>query len=280
MILSKGSLGLLNFRLLLLILTTIHHFLSSQSVDLLFAELSLDFTLFSPLVSMRFVDFSLTRRADCCDGGLRLVLNLVAIGPIIHVVEHLVLAHLILLTSGNLTLQDLLELIDVVREHIRHLWHSKGRDIGPSTHGFHRELLEVKDVVELFLDLVKLYSVFLDLPLLLLLGLLNLSLRALYEHIKEVRVNVEILLGNLNDLLYFLVLLHNLDEALTEAPNLGPDASLFLLSNLQLAVFLGAQLGLLDRVNRLIRDISRASGQINSLLEVAAVETIDVRVDI
>ena len=271
MVFSEGALGFLNLSLLLLILTSVHHLLSSQSIDLLFPELTLDLSLFSSLVSMSLVDLGLARLSHGSDRSLRLVFDLVTISAIFHIVKHLVLAHLVFFSRSDLAFEDLLEVIDVIGEEFRHLWHSESGDIRACSHCLHCELLEVQVVVELFLDLIQLDSVLLDFPLLLFLRLFNLRFRSLYQHVKEVWINVEILLGDLDHILYLLVLLHDLDESLPEALDLSPHTSLLLLSDLKLAVLLSSEFGLLDGVNGLVFDVRGSSGHVERVNQIGSI---------
>ena len=261
-VLAEGALGLLNLGLLLLVLASVHHLLRSQSVNLLLPELALNFPLFSPLVSMGFVDLCLAWLADSSHSCLCLVLDFVIVRSVFHIVEHLVFAHLIFLPCCDLTLEDLLKLIDVVREHLRHLRHSECGNVCSSAHGFYRELLEVKDIVELLFDLIQSNSISLDFPLLFFFGFFNLCLRPFNKHVKEVRINVEILLGHLNYIFDLLVLLHDLDESLPETIDLAPDSALLLLSDLEFAILLSSQLGLLDGVDALVFNVLSACWQV------------------
>ena len=168
-VLAEGAAGLLNFRLLSLVLTTVHDLLGAKTIDLLLAKLTLDLPLLATLVSVGLLLLARARADSGSHGsGLRLVLGLVALVAAIHVVEaHLVAVHLVLLLLSNLALQDLLEVVDVVGKEVRHLWLTEGRDVGIGAHSLDGELLEVENIVELLLHLVKLDSVLFDLPLLL-----------------------------------------------------------------------------------------------------------------
>lgn len=187
---------------------------------------------------------------------------------------------MIFFTSSNLALKDLLELIDVVGEEVRHLGHSEGRYVRSGSHGFDCEFLEVKNVIELLLDLVELDCVFLNLPLFFFLSLFNLGFRSFDQHIEEVWINVEILLCHLDDVFNLLVFLDNLGEALAQALDLTSDASLLLLCDLELAVLLRSQLGLLDGIDGLVSDVHRASWHVERVGEVALIQSVNVDVDV
>lgn len=153
-VLAKGALGLLNFGLLTLVLAAVHDLLSAQLVDLLLAQLSLDLSLLSPLVSVCLMDLSLPRSTNGGCGCFGFVLRALIIATLIHVVKHLVLSHVLLLPRSNLAFKDFLELVYVVGEEVRHLGNPEGGDIGSCSHCLDGELLEVEDVIELFLNLV------------------------------------------------------------------------------------------------------------------------------
>ena len=126
---------------------------------------------------MGLVNFSSAWLSSCGGSSLVLILGaFVTFSAFIHVNTHVLIAHLVLLTSSNLTLKDLLELIDIVGKEVRHFGHAEGLHIRSRSHGLDRELLEIKDVIELFLDLVELNSVLFNFPLFFFLCLLNLGL--------------------------------------------------------------------------------------------------------
>mmetsp|Transcript_12003 Transcript_12003/g.16303 ORF Transcript_12003/g.16303 Transcript_12003/m.16303 type:complete len:482 (-) Transcript_12003:484-1929(-) len=177
-VLAEGALGILNLGFLVLVFAAMHNFLSAQLVDLLLAKLSLDLSLLTTLVCVGLMDLGLAGLANGDDGSLGLLLGLVAV-LILHVVEHLIVAHLILLLSRDLALKNRLELVDVVGEELGHLGHAEGRHVRARAHCLNRELLEVENVIELLFDFVQLHSVLLDLPLLLSFRFLYLLLRTL-----------------------------------------------------------------------------------------------------
>ena len=247
MILTEGASSFLNLGLFALVFSPVHDLLGLQLVDLLLSGLTRELTFFTALVSMGLVDFSLAWLGSSDGSSLVLILGaFVTFSTFIHVDAHILIAHLVLLASSNLALKDLLELIDIISEEVRHFGNAEGLHISSRSHGLDRELLEIKDVIELLLDLVELNSVPLNIPLFLLLCLFNLGLGPFDQHIEEVRVNVEVLLGHLNDLLDFLVLGNYISEAVTKAINLASDNLLLLLGDLELAVLFRPQLCLLD----------------------------------
>jgi hypothetical protein len=130
-----------------------HDFFGSELVDLLLADFTLNLALFSPLVCMGLLDLSQTRSSDGDDGWASFFFSFFGF-IFLHVAEHLVLAHLVILLGGDLALQDCFELVDVVGQELRHLGHSESRDVGARAHGFYGKLLEIKDVVELLLYFV------------------------------------------------------------------------------------------------------------------------------
>ena len=280
MVFTESALGFLDLSLFVLVFATVHDFLGLQLIDLLLSELALDLSLLSTLVSMCLVNLDSAGLVTSLDGILRLVLGYSAISGVVHAAEHLVLSHAFLFTSGNLRLKNLLEVVDVVGKELRHLWHSECLHVSASSHGFDSELLEVKDVEELFLNLIQLNCVLFNLPLFFSLGLLNLGFRSLDQHIEEIRVDVEVLLGHLDDVFDFLVLIDDLREAITERSNLSTYLSFLLLSDLKLTVLFGTELGLLDGVDRLIHDVLGLLGDSKSLTEVASIEAINMRVNL
>lgn len=88
------------------------------------------------------------------------------------------------------------------------------------------------------------------------------------------------MLIHLDDVLDLLVLLNNLGEALAQALDLTSDATLLLLGDLELAVFLCSQLGLLDGIHGLIGDVHRASWHVKGVGEVAPIQPINVDVNV
>ena len=130
---------------------------------------------------MSFVHLCLSRLANNCCSDFGLFFGaLVSFSSVFSIVVVVVLVHLVVLLGLDLALQDLLELVDIVRQKLRHLRHPERRHIAISPHGLHRELLEVKDIVELLFDLVQLDSVLLDFPLFFLFSLLDFLFRPVY----------------------------------------------------------------------------------------------------
>ena len=247
MILTKGASRLLNLGFFLLVLASIHDLLGLQLVNLFLSDLTRNLTLFTALVSMGLVNLRCALLGSRNCSSLVLILgSFVTFSTFIHVVEHLIIAHLVLLASCNLTLKDLLELIDVVSEEVRHFGHAEGLHISSGSHGLDSEFLEIKDIIELLLDFIELDSVLLNFPLFLFLCLFDLGLGPFNQHIKEVRVDVEVLLGNLNNLLDFFILVNYSSEALTKVVNLASNNLFLLLSNLKLTILFSSQLSLLD----------------------------------
>ena len=247
MILTKSASGLLDLSFFTFVLAPIHDFLGFQLVYLFLSDLTLDLALLTALVSMGLVDLGCARLGSCDCSSLVLILGtFVTFCALIHVVEHLVVAHLVLLTSSNFALKNFLELINIVSEEIRHFGHAEGLHICSRSHGLDGELLEIQDVIELLFDLVELDSVPFNVPLFFLLCLFDLSLGPFNKHIEEVWVYVEVLFGHLDDFLDFFILVNYSSEALTKVVNLGSDTLFLLLSDLELAVLLCPQLSLLD----------------------------------
>ena len=247
MILTKGASCLLNLGFFLLVLASIHDLLGLQLVNLFLSDLTRNLTLFTALVSMGLVNLrcALLGSRDC--SSLVLILgSFVTFSTFVHVVEHLIIAHLVLLASCNLTLKDLLELINVVSEEVRHFGHAEGLHISSSSHGLDSEFLEIKDIIELLLDFIELDSVLLNFPLFLFLCLFDLGLGPFNQHIKEVRVDVEVLLGHLNNLLDFFILLNDSSKALSKVVNLASNNLFLFLSYLKLTILFSSQLSLLD----------------------------------
>ena len=178
MILTEGASSFLNLGLFALVFSPVHDLLGLQLVDLLLSGLTSKLTLFTALVSMGLVDFGSAWLGSCDGSSLVLILGaFVTFSAFIHVDAHVLIAHLVLLASSNLALKDLLELIDIISEEVRHFGNAEGLHISSRSHGLYREFLEIKDVIELLLDLVELNSVPFNIPLFLLLCLLNLGLR-------------------------------------------------------------------------------------------------------
>ena len=278
---SEGAPSFIDLGFFALVLTSVHDFFCSQLINLFLAVFTLNFSFFSALVGMCLVDFSLTWLSDLGKVDLRLVLGtLVAISTVLDIVQQGIVTHLLVLFSCDFVLEDFLEFGNVVGQELRHLRHSESGDVGFSAHGLDGTFLEVKDVVELFLNLVKLHSVLLDLPLLFLLCLFDFLFRTINEHIEEVRVDVEVLFSHLNDIFDFLVFLNNLGEALSKALDFIPDDSFFLLSDLQFPVLFSSQFGLLDGVDFLVFYILGVRRNLEWLLEVALVKTINEGIDL
>ena len=247
MILTKCASCLLNLGFFLLVLASIHDLLGLQLVNLFLSDLTRNLTLFTALVSMGLVNLRCALLGSRNCSSLVLILGpFVTFSTFIHVVEHLIIAHLVLLASCNLTLKDLLELIDVVSEEVRHFGHAEGLHISSSSHGLDSEFLEIKDIIELLLDFIELDSVLLNFPLFLFLCLFDLGLGPFNQHIKEVRVDVEVLLGHLNNLLDFFILLNDSSEALSKVVNLASNNLFLFLSYLKLTILFSSQLSLLD----------------------------------
>ena len=119
MVFTKSALGFFDFSLLTLVFTAVHNFFRAKFVDLLFPKLTLDLSLFSSLVSMSLVDLGLSSLVVSSDGCLCFVLDFVAIATFVHVVEHLVFTHVILVISScDLTLKNFLELVDVIAKEV------------------------------------------------------------------------------------------------------------------------------------------------------------------
>lgn len=102
-----------------------------------------------------------------------------------------------------------------------------------SPQSLHCELLEMQDGVELVLQLVKTNSSPFNVVGYFLLGLLNAGIVLLRQHLEEIvilRINVEVILMDLEHLFLSLILLHEASELLSEGSDLLPDAILLLLS--------------------------------------------------
>ena len=105
MILTESSSCFLNLGFFTFVLAPVHDFLGLQLVNLFLSLLTRDLALFTALVSMGLVNLSRAWLGSCDRCSFGLVLGtFVTFCALIHVVEHLIIAHLVFLASSNFAL--------------------------------------------------------------------------------------------------------------------------------------------------------------------------------
>jgi len=88
------------------------------------------------------------------------------------------------------------------------------------------------------------------------------------------------LLGHLNDILDFFVFIDDFRESVSQGIDLLPHAGFLFLGDLHLSVFFCAKFGLLDGVDSFIYNINGVCGHLKDLLEIAAIQTINMGVNV
>jgi hypothetical protein len=118
--------------------------------------------------------------------------------------------------------------------------------------------------------------VVLDVPSDLFLCLFNLASVSFQQHFEVIRINIEIIVANLDHLLLDLVHLRELGELLAESFDLLTNALFLFFGELETMIFLGSELGLLDGVDGGIGDVVANIGEASQGNgEEGFVETVD-----
>lgn len=261
---TESGAGVLDILLIFRGLTLMHVFLFKQLLDLLFPVLTLNLALFALLLGVRLIvstrgstssydgtSFSLAQTSDGISVGFALTCFFFLIFKV-----HSFLAR-------EFLFHHLLELLNVAVEEFTHFGNAESLHIRGSANGLDCEFLEVKVVVELFLELVEACTVVRFAPRDFLGSLLGGSQVCLFEQLEVFGVNVEVLVADADNLVLNAVEFAKLVEFGTQVRNFSSDTFLLCFSKLQAVIFLCAQFRLLNRIH------SGVSNIINLLREAA-----------
>lgn len=183
--------------------------------------------------------------------------------------------------AGKFLLHHALKLLDVFVEELGHLRYAEGGNVGACAHRLDGEFFEVKLIVELLLQLVQTCSVVGLGPGDLLGSFLSRSEILLFEEFEVLGIDVEIVVAQLDNLIFAFVNLGQLGELSAQFSNLCAHTFLFSFSQLESVVFLSAELALLDRVDSWVQNVNwRLSKATQRHCKHSFVQTVDAWVDL
>jgi hypothetical protein len=246
----------------------VHGFLLLEPLDFLLSLLSLKLSLLPLLLSFSLFSIEGGLHSSLLLGskssGFVLFFLLFVVNNIFTIFGCIVQEIFICISifANDFILEHLLESLNIGLEELGHLLDSESGHIGSISDSLDCELLELKHIVVLVLQLVEVDRVKLDTPSHLLLGLLNFALISLIEDLEEFWVNLEIIFRDMKVILCIVVLLHNLIESFSQVIDLDFHLLLLSVCKSHSVILLSSQLRLL---NGILRWVSINSNWIFSL---------------